>query len=67
MTDTSCQMETMDLRELKKRRFALLEDIHARQQELDQLDYRIDQKKRQSAFEQQMERKGKSCLCGKKQ
>ena len=67
MTDTSCQMETMDLRELKKRRFALLEDIHARQQELDQLDYRIDQKKRQSAFEQQMERKGKSCSCGKRQ
>lgn len=66
MTDTSCQMETMDLRELKKRRFALLEDIHVRQQELDQLDYLIDQKKRDKALVSSG-RKGKSCLCGKKQ
>lgn len=46
MTAASCPMETLDLREFQKRRLALLEDIHARQQELDQLDYLIDQKKR---------------------
>lgn len=66
MTAASCQMETLDLRELQKRRFALLEDIHARQQELNQLDYLIDQKKRDKVLVRSR-RKGKSCLCGKRQ
>lgn len=44
----SCQeMETIELHELKKKRFQLLEEIHEKQQELDQMDYQIYKRKKE--------------------
>lgn len=45
MTYTSQDIEKMDVKELRKKRGILLAEIHEKQQELDQMDYEIYQKK----------------------
>lgn len=43
----SCQdMEKMDIKTLRKERGKLLEEIHEKQQTLDQMDYQIYKKKK---------------------
>ena len=39
------ELEKMKIKELRKERFRLLDDIHEKQQQLDQIDYQIYQKK----------------------
>lgn len=46
-------IETMDVKDLKKERYRLLEKIHGKQQELDQIDYQIYQKKKEKEREKQ--------------
>ena len=41
------ELEKMKIKELKKERFRLLDDIHEKQQRLDQIDYQIYQKKKE--------------------
>ena len=41
----------MKIKELKKERFRLLDDIHEKQQQLDQIDYQIYQKKKEEGKE----------------
>ena len=52
------ELEKMKIKELRKERFRLLDDIHEKQQQLDQIDYQIYQKKNE-------EGKEGSC-CGRK-
>lgn len=40
------------VRELRKKRFRLLEEIHEKQQRLDQIDYQIYQKKKEKEKEE---------------
>ena len=43
--------EKMKIKELRKERFRLLDDIHEKQQQLDQIDYQIYQKKNEEGKE----------------
>ena len=47
MKCTCQEMEKMDVKELRQKRFELLEEIHKKQQELDQMDYQIYKKKKE--------------------
>ena len=48
----SCRdIEEMDIKTLKKERARLLEEIHEKQQTLDQMDYQIYQKKKEQEME----------------
>ena len=44
------ELEKMKIKELRKERFRLLDDIHEKQQQLDQIDYQIYQKKKLKHF-----------------
>ena len=44
------ELEKMKIKELRKERFRLLNDIHEKQQQLDQIDYQIYQKKKLKHF-----------------
>ncbi len=47
----SCQdMEKMDIKTLRKERGKLLEEIHEKQQTLDQMDYQIYKKKKEQGI-----------------
>ena len=52
------ELEKMKIKELRKERFRLLDDIHEKQQQLDQIDYQIYQKKNEEGKE--------GSLCGRK-
>lgn len=45
------ELEKMKIKELRKERFRLLDDIHEKQQQLDQIDYQIYQKKNEEGKE----------------
>lgn len=52
MEVTRRSIETMDTKDLKKERYRLLEEIHGKQQRLDQIDYQIYQKKKEKEKEE---------------
>lgn len=46
------ELEKMKIKELRKERFRLLDDIHEKHQQLDQIDYQIYQKKNKDGKEE---------------
>ena len=61
------ELEKMKIKELRKERFRLLDDIHEKQQRLDQIDYQIYQKKKEEGsndFLQNVYSDNEINLCG---